>query len=322
VLTAEQIDSFNHNGYLVCEQVLDAQTVVQPVIKEYASLLSTLVRQWADFGQLDAKALNAIDPHHDFSNAIARVYAAGLDYFQPMDISLPPGKINTDIPFHAGPAIFSLMTNRRLLDLVESLIGPEITSNPIQHVRIKPPATALASDEIRAHVTSTSWHQDRAVTLAEADNTRMVTAWVAITDATVENGCLQVIPGSHRGDMLEHCPVSQLAIPDKLFDLSSALPVPVKSGGVVLFHPLTVHGSLINTTNSIRWSFDLRYNVTGDPTGRPMFPEFIARSKTAPETVLTDSAEWRNRWIAARTRLSGCDSVEIHRWDGQSEVCA
>lgn len=322
MLTTEQRDSFNRNGYLVCEQVLDAQTVVKPVVSEYASLLATLIQQWVDSGELEAEEIKAIDPHRNFADAIGKVYAAGLDYFQPMDISLPPGKISTDIPFHAGPAIFNLMTNQRLLDIVESLIGSEITSNPIQHVRIKPPATALTSDEIRPHITSTSWHQDRAVTLAEADNTRMITAWVAITDATVENGCLQVIPGSHLANMLEHCPTTQLAIPDNLFDVASAQPLPVKSGGVVLFHPLTVHGSLSNTTSDIRWSFDLRYNVTGDPTGRPMFPEFIARSKTVPESMLTDSAEWRNRWMEARTQLSGCEPVEIHRWDGQSEVCA
>ena len=158
--------------------------------------------------------------------------------------------------------------------------------------------------------------------MAEADDTSMVTVWAAITDATVANGCLQVIPGSHRGNMLEHCSYSQLAIPEKLFDVASATPLPVKSGGIVLFHPLTVHGSLTNTTTDIRWSFDLRYNVTGDPTGRPMFPEFVARSCANPETVLIDSDEWRKKWEAARTRLSAQDSVEIHRWGGQSEVCA
>jgi len=322
VLSAEQIDSFNRNGYLVCENVLDSETVVQPVVHEYASLLTKLIQQWVESGQLNAEQFDTIDPHRQFADAIGAVYAAGLDFFQPMDISLPPGKISEDIPFHAGPAIFNLMTDQRLLDTVESLIGSEITSNPIQHVRIKPPAKALYSSEIRPHITATSWHQDRAVTLDEADNTRMVTVWVAITDANVENGCLQVIPGSHRGAMLEHCPVPQLAIPDKLFDISSATPVPVKSGGVVLFHPLTVHGSLENTTNDIRWSFDLRYNVTGDPTGRPMFPEFVARSVSAPESVLTDSEQWRQRWQAAKSRLCKHDSVQIHRWDGKSVVCA
>ena len=50
---------------------------------------------------------------------------------------------------HFGPAVFDLVTVPALLDLAEDLIGPEITSNPIQHVRIKPPSDALQSDEIR-----------------------------------------------------------------------------------------------------------------------------------------------------------------------------
>ena len=56
------------------------------------------------------------------------------------------------------------------------------------------PATALRPGEIRAHITATDWHQDRAVALEDADADEMVTVWLAITDATVENGCLQVQP--------------------------------------------------------------------------------------------------------------------------------
>jgi len=159
-------------------------------------------------------------------------------------------------------------------------------------------------------------------TMEQADQTRMLTVWAAISDATVANGCLQVIPGSHRGDMLEHCPVPQLAIPDTLFDIDRATPVPVKSGGVVIFHSLIVDGSLENTSDTACWSFDLRYNVTGDPTGRPMFTEFVARRPSRPETVLHDSAEWCQRWIDARKMLSNAQSVKIHRWNGDSAVCA
>ena len=88
-----------------------------------------------------------------------------------------------------------MITHRGVLDVVQELIGPEITSNPIQHVRLKPPATTLGGDEARAHIMATDWHQDRAVAHAEGDATQMVTVWLAVTDATLENGCLQVIPG-------------------------------------------------------------------------------------------------------------------------------
>ena len=223
---------------------------------------------------------------------------------------------------HFGPAVFDFVTHKRLLDLVEDLIGPEITSNPIQHIRIKPPATDLYADEIRAHITSTDWHQDRGVTLQEADNTEMVTVWCAITDATPQNGCLQVIPRDHLGGIKPHCPRTQTAIADNQIDVDKAMPLPVKAGGVVVFHPLTPHSSLTNQTDGFRWSFDLRFNVTGQPTGRAHFPDFIARSRTSPDRVLASSDEWRVMWEEARARLAVAPHIDIHRWQADSPSCA
>jgi phytanoyl-CoA hydroxylase len=317
MLSQNQLRQFEEDGFLVVENLLDTESVLDPLIEEYEELLDELRADWVAEGRLDPDA-----PATSFQDLIKSAYRAGLDYFQPMDISLPPGDITPDLPFHAGPAVFKMMTDRKLLDSVESIIGPEITSNPIQHVRIKPPTTMLDDDEIRAHITATEWHQDRAVTLEEADGTRMVTCWLAVTDATVANGCLRVIPGSHQGQMMPHCPNPQLAIPDDFIDQEAGLPLPVKAGGGILFHPLTIHGSLPNTTADVRWSFDLRYNVTGDPTGRPMFPDFVARSNTAPETVMEDAVEWRRMWERARASLSNSQPVQIHRWSADAAPCA
>ena len=314
-LTQEQLRDFHELGYLVVEGVVD--NVIEPLISEYDQLLSVLCSEWVASGELEPEACG-----RSFEDKIRAAYSQGLDYFQPLDISLPPGAIQPDTPFHAGPEVFGLITNKRLLNVVQQLIGPEVTSNPIQHVRIKPPAQELHVDEIRAHITVTDWHQDRAVTLDEADNTEMVTVWVAITDATVENGCLQVVPGSHRKPMLRHCPSPQLSIPSTEFDVESAVALPVNSGGVVLFHPQTIHSSLANVTDSIRWSFDLRYNVTGQATGRPMFPDFVVRSESDPASVTVDAERWRKMWEEARAALSAERPVVIHRWPEDPIYCA
>ena len=317
MLNSDQLNSFEENGYLVVPDAIDRETVLDPLVEEYRDIMNLLMAGWVASGCIDKPA-----PDATFEELVIAAYRAGLEYFQPMDISLPAGDIAPDTPFHAGPAAFRLLTSERLLDIVEALIGPEITSNPIQHVRIKPPALMLDTDEIRAHISATDWHQDRAVTLVEADRTRMVTAWLAVTDATVENGCLQVVPGSHRGEMMPHCPNPQVGIPREMIESRVAMPVPVKAGGVVLFHPLTIHGSLSNTTSGIRWSFDLRYSVTGDPTGRPMFPEFVARSRSRPETQLRDPAKWRVLWEEARARLAAEPAIQIHRWSPDAAYCA
>ena len=313
MLTQRQISEFESNGYLVVEDVLDASTLAA-IRAEYAGLMDQLYATWQAAGQVpDGTML-------DFWGKLLAAYSAGCDWFQPMDISLPGDQIYEDTPFHFGPAVFDMVTNQRLLDIVEQLIGPEITSNPIQHVRIKPPATALRGDEVRAHITATDWHQDRAVALQEADQTDMVTVWLAITDATLENGCLQVAPG--KVGMLPHCPKTQTAIADGYVDVSRARPLPVRAGGAVIFHPLTPHSSLINQTKGFRWSFDLRYNVTGQNTGRSHFPDFVARSDAQPETALRDWRKWEALWRATRSRLAIAPHTPIHRWQSDSPACA
>ena len=311
-LTTAERARFEAEGYLVVPDAVPGP-VLDAVRAEYAGLLDGLYAGWLAEGRVP-------ECDGDFFDKLLVSYRAGCDWFQPMDISLPGDRIMADTPFHAGPAAFDLLTCGALLDIVEDLIGPEITSNPIQHVRLKPPVPDLRADEIRAHVGGTDWHQDRAVAHAEADATRMVTVWIAVTDATLENGCLQVIPGRPR--MYPHCPRKQTAIADGVLDHSAAVPLPVRAGSVVILHPLTPHASRDNLSEGFRWSFDIRYSVTGEPTGRAHFPDFVARSAAAPETVLRDWREWRRMWRDARAALAPAPHIPIHRWTADSPACA
>ena len=317
MLTSAQKQFFDNEGYLVVEDVFDQRSVLDPVRAEYADLLDRLYAGWFAEGRVTTppEGLN-------FHDKLLIAYRARCDWFQPLDISLPGDQIRIDTPFHFGPAIFDLVTAPRLLDLVEDLIGPEITSNPIQHVRIKPPATDLQQDEIRAHITATDWHQDRGVAHEDADETNMITVWCAVTDATIDNGCLQVVPHKDTDKLLPHCPKNQTAIADGFIDTDQAVPLPVRSGGVVIFHPMTPHASLVNKTAGFRWSFDLRFNVTGQPTGRAHFPEFIARSRKDPSSELRDWRLWKALWENARTRLADSPHVDLHRWSSDAPACA
>ena len=314
MLTEAQVTQFHIDGYLVINDVLP-RTVLDAVRGEYSDLMDDLYANWQAEGRVPEGA------GLDFWGKLSASYAAGCDWFQPMDISLPGDQITPDTPMHFGPAIFDLVMHERILDLAQALIGPELTLNPIQHVRIKPPGPQLAQDEARAHVTRTDWHQDRAVGLEEADRTDMVTVWVAITDATVENGCLQVVPGVDAG-MLPHCPQVQTAIAPSHLDTGRAVPLPVRAGGVVLFHPLVPHASLPNTSDGFRWSFDLRFSKTGQNTGREHFPGFVARSASAPDTELRDWRVWRAGWFATRDRLAKTPHIPIHRWASDAPYCA
>ena len=312
MLTDAQLSHFHSHGYLVVEDVL-GDRVLGPLRAEYEALLGTLYDGWSRDGTLPEAGT--------FEQRLVAAYKAGYDWFQPMDISLPGDRITADTPMHFGPAVFDLVTAPEILDIVEDIIGPEITSNPIQHVRIKPPARDLEAGEIRAHVGGTDWHQDRAVALESADQTDMVTVWVAITDATIENGCLQVAPRlSER--ILPHCPYRQTAIARGHIDENAGVPLPVVAGGIILIDPMLPHASLDNRSDGIRWSFDLRYSRTGQPTGRDHFPDFIARSARAPETELHDWQVWKIMWETAREQLAETPHIDIHRWSSSSPVCA
>ena len=194
--------------------------------------------------------------------------------YQHLDICLPMlEELDQSHTMNAGPEVFRLLTNPDLLDIVESVIGPEIYSNPVQHTRIKPPADLLPDTVTDSNIAATIWHQDAGVINPEAGGTDMLTVWLAVTDATTENGCLIGERGSHRDDLTLHCPGSGPSattyIPESIIDESRVVPLEVEAGGLVLLHKLTEHGSLDNRSDDIRWK--LRPPLPAHrPTHRPL----------------------------------------------------
>ena len=173
----------------------------------------------------------------------------------------------------------------------------------------------------------TDWHQDQGVGLPETDETQMLTVWLPITDATVENGCLCVVPGSHREGLVTHCPG------DGKTRVGLQIPEEIRRHGLraradqarrrALPPPQTMHASLSNVSDGIRWSFDLRYQPIGQPTGRPWFPAWVARSRQDPASEVHDPAVWADRWRAARTNLTANPPEgKFNRWTGEEMVCA
>lgn len=319
--TRVDVDRFNEQGYLVVDGVLDPEQDLDPVVAEYEALLDRLTARWHAEGTLPSTFADL-----QFAQRFARVLNAApaeLNVMSHFDISLPFKGVRPDTPIHLGPKVFGLLTSPRLLDAVEQLIGGEIYSNPIQHTRIKPPERNLP-EHLRGSslLAKTDWHQDTGVHLPEADATQMLTVWLPVTDATEENGCLCCIPGSHREGLVTHCPTGGNHIPDQLLG-GAPTALPIKRGGVLFFHHLTKHASLTNNSDGIRWSFDLRYHPIGQPTGRPAFPGFVARSRQNPSSAVSDPAVWADLWRQARARLAAIeDPGKFVRWTGDEEICA
>jgi phytanoyl-CoA hydroxylase len=319
-LSEAQLQTLDREGYLVVEDVLDPTYDIAPLLAEYSDALDEVATMFMAEGLLAATYRDL-----PFTERLIRVYQeSGRSVSPYFDISLPQTGVKPDTPIHLGPAAFEMLTSPRLLDVVESVVGPEIYSNPVQHIRMKLPSGLLRSESSDGLNAKIPWHQDNGVILPEADVATILTVWLPLTDATVENGCLQVIPRSHRGDLEPHCPGPRGAeIPAKLIAEERALPLPMRAGSALLMHQRTVHSSLDNVTaDQVRISLDLRYQPTGQPTGRPAFPGFVARSAAHPETVLRDPAAWARLWLDARARLAALENPAFNRWQAGVGVCA
>ncbi|MBM4436787.1 MAG: phytanoyl-CoA dioxygenase family protein [Actinobacteria bacterium] len=322
-LRTAQVEHFHREGYVVAERVLDPQRDLQPVIDEYTQVLDRIAQRKHAAGEL-AETYAGL-PFAERAMTIAR--ETGYLDVQPFDISMPLKRelLTADAEFHFGPAVFDLLRNPRLLDCVESVLGPEIYSNPVQHVRVKVPERLVPEGKRNAQNAATGWHQDQGVVLAEADETDMLTVWFPLTEASERHGCLQVVPRSHVEGLRTHCPVPLQGsrIPDTLVPQERAVPVPMRPGSVLFMHRQTLHGSLSNLSDTIRWSFDIRYQPIGQPTGRPIFPGFVARSRANPASELRDHTAWYQRWMATRDHLLGLDQMpKLVRWTGEHAVCA
>ena len=320
-ITAEMMAQFKEQGYLVVEDVFEVEADLAPIVADYAATLDALVDEWLAAGVLQQRYADL-----PFGQRLIKIMTeGGVNWAQPFDISLPQTQVFPDTPIHTSEAVFNLLRHPRLLAVVEQFVGPEIYSNPIQHTRIKPPERLAPPAARNGLVVRVGWHQDQGVATPEQDEVPVLTVWLPITDATVHNGCLALAPGSHKRELATHCPGSGpdggLQIPSKLIQ-GKPVPVPVKRGGALLMHRRTMHAALANQSDDIRWSFDLRYQPTGWPTGRPAFPGFVARSRQRPESELRDWRAWSRLWLDARARLAPGAPPRFNRWSAEAPACA
>lgn len=326
-LSADQIKQFNREGFLVVEDLLDPVRDLDPVIAEYEIVLDRLANELFAAGSISSTYSDL-----PFAERIVQIYReSGKVHAQYFDFSLPQNGITEDTPFWTGEAVFNTICSPEILDAIESLIGPEIYSNPTQHVRLKPPEHLTPIDPTTGQVQlgATPWHQDNGVLLDDADESDIITVWFPLTDATIENGCLAVVPFSHEDGLLPHCPASAdnrsgfgVHIKERHFNADGSLPLPMKRGSALFMTKRTVHCSLPNVSDNLRFSFDLRYNPIGQNTGRSMFPGFVARSRSKPESELHDPETWTNLWLEARRAIAAGEQPRFNRWDPFSPSCA
>lgn len=164
-----------------------------------------------------------------------------------------------DKPHFLYPELFRWALDPGVLDVVEQLVGPDIALFTT-HFICKPP-----SDGQRV-----PWHEDSAYwarMIEPMDD--VVTLWLAIDPSTPANGCMRVVPGSHRTPDSAYARVADAhaAVFDReivagTFDPSAVRDVELPAGGFSIHHARTIHGSEPNRSAMRRCGFTMRYFST------------------------------------------------------------
>ncbi|MCM2546908.1 phytanoyl-CoA dioxygenase family protein [Burkholderia glumae] len=135
-----------------------------------------------------------------------------------------------------------LAADSALLDCIQQLIGDDVMFH-YSKINMKGPKMGSI----------VKWHQD--FSYYPHTNSDLVTALIFLDDATRENGCLRVIPGSHRRGLRSHEIDGYFRGTVQDVAEAEAVEVEVQSGGVLFLHCLTLHASARNTSNLPRRTF-------------------------------------------------------------------
>ena len=205
----EQIELFHQQGYLV---VHDAFTGVE-VAGALAGLLDLIGGKYPAYRGIqyekNTRDLVAALPSEQKQDAVRKLWKM-VQHEQ---------------------RIAALALHPRLIALMTRLVGdtPELFQD---QALLKPPLIGREKP----------WHQDNAYFNVPPETT-VVGVWIALDEATPENGCMYVIPGSHRAGPVVHFKRRDWQICDTDVAADDAWTVPLKPGGCLIFHGLLHHGT-------------------------------------------------------------------------------
>ena len=193
-----------------------------------------------------------------------------------------------------SPALRALATSDVFVDLCADLVGPDVNMYWDQAVYKKPEKPRRFP-----------WHQDNGYTFIEPQ--QYLTCWVALTDATEDNGCPWVAPGVHHAGTLAHAYVEPLGY--ECFDEppTSPRPAPVRAGSALVFSSLTPHMTGPNLTGTVRKAYILQYApagaqvLRGDPAAGPPVQRVACDDPQRQFPVLRDGSRVRASYRSEST---------------------
>ena len=224
-VTAEQVARFREQGYLAVENAFTPE-VVRAALE---GLLDLVDGKYPDYLGLEfEKGVRGLAPTlpREQKQDHVRKFWRFVEY---------------------EPRLKALAEHPKMLEVMTRLVGdaPVLFQDM---ALIKPPHIGREKP----------WHQDLAYFNVPVE-TAIVGIWIALDEATVENGCMQVVPGSHRQGPVVHFQRRDWQICDSQANGSGSLAVPLRPGGCLFFHCLLHHGTPANRSPHRRRAVQFHY---------------------------------------------------------------
>lgn len=261
-MTPEQTSFFHAEGYVIVPDVFDPADL-EPLRRELHVEINRKARQLQAEGKLSNLHVDL-----DFDRQLAAIQRDSKENGEAIMRHLEGLRGGG---FHA-PEMFDVIASPKLLAKVASLLdSEEIVASSVYRIRPKLPKLGRGV---------VPWHQDSGYMAPLCDQALIITCWIPLVDATVENGCMQILPRVHEGAVVTHhtggnagfLVIKDNDLPD---DPRKAITAACPRGGVVFMTNRTPHCSTPNYSDHIRWSVDLRYQSAEAPNNVGLWPESL-----------------------------------------------
>jgi phytanoyl-CoA hydroxylase len=243
-LTQAQLDEFDKNGFLVVRNLVSPENLIA-LRRKVDEVQNTILEAQAAAKARNSKIDFIIEKNEGGTAVAAKPALRKLAELAPND-----------------EFFRSICSQTNILDTVSALTGGGR-------------GVYLYSDQVflkPAHCGSEKpLHQDNSY-FKVTPNTAGVTCWMALDDATIENGCMHYIPGTHKLGIVSHKQIKDTPhlVPDSETPYGEEIPVPIPAGACIFHHLCTMHSSKANTSPNSRRAWALHYaNASAEASVKP-----------------------------------------------------
>ncbi len=240
-MTIDQKNSWNEFGYILIPNFVD-EKFCDEMNKEVINIIKSIIPE---------------------ESAFSHAYAGdGHIAIREMKSTEDPKSIEDEISklfrIHSRGIFNEFINNEVLCDILEDILGPNVDCFLSQFIFKNPGAWGQP------------WHQDSSY--FPFDREPQVGAWLATSEATLENGCLVILPGSHKEHLHEHLPDDRKGsnygyTEIKDHDFSQETPMTLNTGDLLLFHSFLMHKSYDNNSQARRTAMVYHFAETGTDFG-------------------------------------------------------